>query len=247
MIETILKLLSRYGFVYVQGLVGTLCLAGITVLFGTVLGTLLAVMRATPFKPCQWFVRTYVWILRGTPILLQLYFFWIFLPRILPFKMSDAACIIIALIISASSYVSEIIRAGIQAVDKGQIEAARSLGLTSSMAMREVVLPQALKNILPALGNEFINMIKQVSLASVFFINELTTSYKTVLAATYRPVESIVIAGVIYLMVTTVLGWIVDYAEHRMQHNVPAEKPRRRFSFLTGRFAPAPAGIAGKI
>lgn len=82
-----------------------------------------------------------------------------------------------------------------------------------------MVLPQAVKNILPALGNEFINMIKQVSLASVFFINELTTSYRTVLAATYRPIEAIVIAGMIYLLVTTVLSQIVELAEWRMRKN----------------------------
>ncbi len=161
----------------------------------------------------------YIWVLRGTPILLQLYFFWIFLPRVLPVKISDSSCIIIALIINASSYVAEVIRAGIQAVDKGQTEAARSLGMTGSHTMTQIILPQAIKNILPALGNEFITMIKQASLASVFFINELTTSYKTISSATFRPVEALMIAGIIYLMVTTVLGKIMEYAEWRMNRN----------------------------
>lgn len=219
MIETILKIWSKYGFVYIQGLAGTLCLASITVLLGTLLGTVLAVMRLSRLKPFQWFVRFYIWVLRGTPILLQLYFFWIFLPRVVPIKISDSFCIIVALIINASSYVAEVIRAGIQAVDKGQMEAARSLGMTNRHAMMRIILPQAVKNILPALGNEFITMIKQASLASVFFINELTTSYKTVLSATYRPVESIVIAGLIYLLVTTVLSQIMKYAEWRMNKN----------------------------
>lgn len=219
MLETIIKLLDRYGYVYMQGLLGTLCLAAITVLFGTVIGIVLAVMRLSKFKPFQWFVGFYIWVLRGTPILLQLYFFWIFLPRVIPVKISDSLCIIIALIINASSYVAEVIRAGIQAVDKGQTEAARSLGITAAHTMTKIILPQAVKNILPALGNEFISMIKQASLASVFFINELTTSYKTVLSATYRPVESIIIAGVIYLMVTTVLGQLLKYAEWRMNRN----------------------------
>ena len=100
-----------------------------------------------------------------------------------------------------------------------QMEAARSLGLTGSQAMFKVVLPQAVRNILPALGNEFVNMIKQVSLASVFFINELTTSYRTVLSATYRPIESIIIAGIIYLMLTTVLTWVMDRFEARMRRS----------------------------
>ena len=219
MLETIIKMWSRYGYVYLQGLTGTLCLAAITVFFGTVIGTLLAVMRLSRVKPLQWFVRFYVWVLRGTPILLQLYFFWIFLPRVVQLRIPDTTCIIIALIVNASSYVAEVIRAGIQAVDKGQLEAARSLGMTGRNAMLRIILPQAVKNILPALGNEFITMIKQASLASVFFINELTTSYKTVASATFRQVESIIIAGTIYLLVTTVLGTMLEYAEWRMNQN----------------------------
>lgn len=220
MIITILKLWDRYSYVYLQGLAGTLCLAAITVLLGTLIGTILAVMRLSRFKPFQWFVRFYIWVMRGTPILLQLYFFWIFLPRALPWlQLSDTACIIIALIFNASSYVAEVIRAGIQAVDKGQMEAARSLGMTKRHAMSKIILPQAVKNILPALGNEFITMVKQASLASVFFINELTTSYKTISSATFRPIESILIAGVIYLLVTTVLGKIMEFVEWRMNRN----------------------------
>ena len=219
MLETIIKMWSKYGYVYLNGLAGTLCLAAITVFCGTLLGTVLAVMRLSRVKPFQWLVRFYVWVLRGTPILLQLYFFWIFLPRIVHVRISDTFCIVIALIVNASSYVAEVIRAGIQAVDKGQMEAARSLGMTSGHAMTKIILPQAVKNILPALGNEFITMIKQASLASVFFINELTTSYKTVSSATFRQVESIIIAGCIYLLVTTVLGKILEYVEWRMNRN----------------------------
>lgn len=219
MIETIIKMWSRYSYVYIQGLAGTLCLAAITVLFGTVIGTVLAVMRLSKVKPCQWFVRFYVWVLRGTPILLQLYFFWIFLPRATQINIPDTVCIIIALVINASSYVAEVIRAGIQAVDKGQMEAARSLGMTGRHSMTRIILPQAVKNILPALGNEFITMIKQASLASIFFVNELTTSYKTVASATFRQIESVIIAGCIYLLVTTVLGKAMEYVEWRMNRN----------------------------
>ena len=153
MIETTIKILQRYGYVYAQGLAGTLCLAGITIVAGTIIGTALALFRMSKIKPLQWFVKGYVWVLRGTPILLQLYFFWILLPRVLPFEIPDTACIIIALIVNSGAYVAEIIRAGVQAVDSGQMEAARCLGLTGSQAMFKVVLPQAVRNILPALGN----------------------------------------------------------------------------------------------
>ncbi len=214
---TFFDIIGKYGYVYANGLIGTLWLAAVTVVAGTLIGVLLALLRLSGLKFLEAFVKTYVWILRGTPILLQLYFFWIFLPRVIPIDLPDTACIVTALIVNSSAYVSEIIRAGIQAVDRGQEEAARSLGLRRGIAMRYVILPQAIKNILPALGNEFINMIKQVSLASVFFINELTTSYRTVLSATYRPIESILIAGMIYLLLTTVLTEIMNRFEARLR------------------------------
>lgn len=214
-----MKLWDKYSYVYLVGLAGTLCLAAITVLFGTIVGVILAVLRLSKLRPAQYFVRLYIWVLRGTPILLQLYFFWIFLPKWTGLNLSDTFCIIVALIVNASAYVAEVIRAGIQAVDPGQTEAARSLGMTAAHTMTRIILPQAVKNILPALGNEFIVMVKQASLGSVFFVNELTTSYKTVASATFRQVESILIAGLIYLFVTTVLGKMMQYAEWRMKKN----------------------------
>ena len=100
---TIIKMWNRYSYVYIQGLTGTLCLAAITVLCGTVLGTLLAIMRRSRIKPFQWFVQFYVWVLRGTPILLQLYFFWIFLPRATGIKIPDSTCIIRPKLLALSS------------------------------------------------------------------------------------------------------------------------------------------------
>lgn len=219
MYQTVISLWNKYDYVYIDGLIGTLWLAAITVLIATVLGTIIAIMKMSKIKLFDIFTSIYIGVLRGTPILLQLYFFWLVLPNLVPFKISDTACIIIALIINASSYVAEIIRAGIQAVDKGQVEAARSLGLSSANTMKKVVLPQAIKNILPALGNEYISMVKQASLASVFFINELTTSYRTVQSATFLAVPSLVIAGIIYLIVTTVLSKVLGIFERRLQRN----------------------------
>ena len=216
MIETMIKMWDRYGFVYLQGLTGTLCLAAITVFFGTLIGMILAIMRLSRVKPFQWFVRFYIWVLRGTPILLQLYFFWIFLPRVLPVKISDSSCIIIALIINASSYVAEVIRAGIQAVDKGQTEAARSLGMTGSHTMTQIILPQAIKNILPALGNEFIMMIKETSLASVLFINELMYTRTLLMSTKFLSWQPLFIIAIIYFIVTYSLSKVVGYMEKRL-------------------------------
>lgn len=219
MLKTMMDLLGKYGYVYVDGLIGTLVLAAITVFFATIVGTLIAIMKLSKVKIFDLLVTAYIGVIRGTPILLQLYFFWLILPKILPIQLSDTACIVVALIVNASSYVAEIIRAGIQAVDRGQTEAAKSLGLSNSNTMRKVILPQAIKNILPALGNEYISMVKQTSLASVFFVQELMTSYKTVQSATFISVPSLMITGLIYLIVNTVLTKGLTIFEGRLRAN----------------------------
>ncbi|WP_312701765.1 amino acid ABC transporter permease [Sedimentibacter sp.] len=219
MINTVIMLWNKYNYVYIDGLIGTMWLAALTVFAATILGTFIAIMKLSKIKLLDLITSAYIGVLRGTPILLQLYFFWLVLPKAVPITLSDTACIIIALIVNASSYVAEVIRAGIQAVDKGQVEAARSLGLSGANTMRKIVLPQAVKNILPALGNEYISMVKQTSLASVFFVQELMTSYRTVQSATFLAIPSLIIAGIIYLIVTTVLTKGLNVFERRLQAN----------------------------
>ncbi len=183
---------------------------------GTFFGAIFALIKMSNNKIVRSVSTIYVEIIRGTPLLLQLYFFWLFLPEYVPFEMSDRTCIIVALIINSSAYVAEIIRAGIQAVDKGQTEAAKSLGMSNFNMMTKIILPQAIKNILPALGNEFIMMVKETSLASVFFIDDLMTSYKKVQSLTYKPIEPLIIVAVIYFVVTFSLSKVVKYMEGRM-------------------------------
>ena len=122
-----------------------------------------------------------------------------------------------ALIINASAYIAEIVRAGIAAVDPGQWEAGRSIGLTEIHLMQKIIMPQAIKNILPALVNQFIACIKETSLASVFFIRELTTAYKTVQASTFLTIQPLLISGLIYLVVTTVLSFAAGRIEGRLK------------------------------
>ena len=217
--ETIINLWNKYNYVYINRLIGTLWLAAITVFIATILGTIIAIMKLSKIKVLDIITTAYIGILRGTPILLQLYFFWLILPKILSFNLSDTACIMVALIVNASSYVAEVIRAGIQAVDKGQTEAAKSLGLSNWNMMQKIILPQAVKNILPALGNEYITMVKQTSLASVFFVQELMTSYKTVQSATFLAIPSLVIVGIIYFVVTSVLSKGLSIFEMRLQND----------------------------
>lgn len=219
MLESIAQIWEKYGYVYLEGAWGTVYLALLSVLFGTLLGAVLAIMKLSKVKVLQAIVGAYVWVIRGTPALLQIYFFYFFLPKYVPFEMSEKACIIMALVVNASAFVAEIIRAGIQAVDKGQTEAARSLGMSSYHTMMYVILPQAIKNILPALGNEFIVMIKQASLASIFFITEITSAFKTVQSATFITIPALVISGALYLGLTTVVSFFVKLGERRLKVN----------------------------
>lgn len=212
----IVKLLAKYYPVYLSGLWGTLWISAVTVLLGLVLGMLVALMRMSRSKLLNAVSGVYIEVLRGTPILLQLYFFWIGLPKLVPFELSDTQCIVVALAVNASAFISEIIRAGIAAVDKGQWEAARSIGLSETHVMTYVILPQAVKNILPALCNEFISTVKGTSLASVFFVGELMTSFKTVQSATFLALQSLTIVGVIYFILNFVLSRLLKILERRL-------------------------------
>ena len=214
--EKFIKVWLKYYPVYLSGLWGTLWISAVTVLLGALLGMVIALVRMSKMKVLKKVVDLVVEILRGTPILLQLYFFWIALPKIVPFKLSDTQCIVAALVVNASAFISEIIRAGIAAVDRGQWEAARSIGLSETHVLTRVILPQAIKNILPALCNEFISTVKGTSLASVFFVGELMTSYKTVQSATFLALQSLTIAGIIYFLLNYVLSRLLKVIERRL-------------------------------
>ena len=215
----VFTLLGAYGNVFWQGTLGTIWLSLIVVFFGTIGGALLALSKMSKFKPLQWFATAYIELVRGTPILLQLYLFVFGGAQFFPNGISDQMWVIFALIFNSSAYVAEIFRAGIQAVDKGQFEAAKSLGLSDRNMMIKVIMPQAVKNILPALGNEFITMIKETSLASIFFINSLMTSQSIVSAATHMKLEALMIVGVIYFILTFSLSKVVQYFEKKGQTN----------------------------
>ena len=209
---------EKYWQVFLfQGLKNTLLLTCISVALGTLLGTIIAMAKMSKFAPLRALVTVYIEVLRGTPILLQLYVFYFVLPQILPFlKLSQFMWVAIALCVNSSAYVSEVIRSGIQAVDKGQTEAARSLGLSEKQTMIKIILPQAIRNILPALGNEFIMMLKETSLASTFFLGDLMTSYNVVKGATFLTLEPLTIIAVIYLCLTFPLSKIVERFEKKM-------------------------------
>lgn len=207
------KLFAKYWYVFLgKGVLYTLLLSLIAVIVGAVLGSLLAIGNMSRFKVLRGFITALIEIVRGTPALLQLYVGYFIVPMMFTgLKDIDAQvmafiCVSVALSINSGAYVSEIIRSGIQSVDKGQTEAARSLGLSGGTTMTSIVLPQAVKNILPALGNEFITIIKETSLASTFFVGELMTCYKDIVGVTHNALPTLFIVGVIYFILTFALS-----------------------------------------
>lgn len=208
--------LSNYYMFFVNGAKFTIFLAFFTVLIGVMLGVILALMKLSKKKILNLIATAYVEFIRGTPVLVQLYIVFYGLPHI-GISLPDFVAGIIALSVNSSAYVAEIIRAGIQAVDKGQMEAARSLGMPPAMSMRYIIIPQAIKNILPALGNEFIVVIKESSIASIIGIHELMYNADTVRGNTFQPFAPLIVAAIIYFLMTFTLSKIVGAFERRMK------------------------------
>ncbi len=216
------KIFVKYWDMFlIKGLSATILLSLLTVVCGTLLGAIFAVIKISRVKALSWIISAVVEVIRGTPMLLQLYISTFLIPVIVPamneLENKKLICIALTLILNSAAYVSEIIRSGIEAVDKGQSEAARSLGLTSRTAMLQIVFPQAIKNILPALGNEFITVIKETSLASTFYVGELMTQYHKIVGTTHNPLPILMIIGIIYFVLNFVLSKGLGVFERRMK------------------------------
>ena len=218
MFETILMLLEKYGKNFLGGLGTTLLLALVSVAVGCLIGAIVAIMRLSKNKLLNGISAVYTEVIRDTPLLLQLYFFYFLLPDLLPaMRLSKFTCIAVALIFNSGAYMSEIFRSGIQSIDRGQTEAARSLGLSSSQTMMRIILPQAFKNVLPAMCNEFVAITKETSLASTFYVGDLMTQYQTISGKTYLVIEPLLIIGVIYFVLTFTMSKLVSVLEKKLK------------------------------
>ena len=216
----------KYGTAFIRGIEYTLLLAIVSVLLAVIPALLLALMRLSKNKPIKWLAGAYIAVFRSTPMLVQLsiiyygLFYAISLPRITLFGFVDISRFIpgvVALALNSSAYVAEIFRAGILAVDQGQTEAARSLGLSRWQSMRLVVLPQAIKNVLPALANEVVTMVKESSICSVIGMMELMWGAKTVATTTYVTLGPYVFAAVIYFCINFPASKAIEAVERRMR------------------------------
>lgn len=198
-----------------QGLQVTLKVFIIAISLGFGIGLLLALMRLSPIKLLIWVSKIFVDIIRGTPILVQLFFIYFGLNSLGFFSLDRESAGIFTVAINAGAYYSEIIRAGIQSLDRGQNEAARSLGLTSSQSMRYVILPQSFRRMLPAFTNQAIISLKDTSLLSVIGIADLTQKGQVQIAATFKAFEIWIAVGAMYFVVIYMLSLLSSYLERR--------------------------------
>ncbi len=224
--EQIAVILQRYYPYFLDGVKNTLIIAAMSVVLGVVFGTLMAIMRMCRIKPLRWLAMAYIEFVRGTPLMVQLMFIFYGLPMV-GIEFPDVSFIpnfsrfmagIVAMSINSCAYVAEVIRSGIQSVDEGQMEAARSIGFKYGESMRLVILPQAIRNILPALGNEFVTVIKESSIVSVIGISDLMYGTNGVIALTYRSLPCLAIAAIMYFILTFISSRLIARLEKRMKH-----------------------------
>ena len=207
------------------GALVTVIVSVFVVFFGTILGILLAFAQRSNWAVLRWLANIYVWVFRGTPMLVQIMIAFALTHftapsiqiGILQVDLTRLIPGIIILSMNSGAYVSETVRAGINAVPKGQLEAAYSLGIRPANAMRYVVLPQAVKNILPALGNEFVTIVKDSSLLATIGVMELWNGAQTVATTTYQALTPLLVAAAYYLALTSLLSLGLKTFENRLK------------------------------
>ncbi|MDD3114995.1 MAG: amino acid ABC transporter permease [Anaerovibrio sp.] len=194
----------------------TIQITAISVGLGLIIGMFVGIARISQVKLLRALAAVYIDFLRGTPLLVQIFLIYFALPVVLGQRVDPFLAAITACGINSGAYIAEIFRAGIQAIDAGQMEAGRSLGMTWPQTMRHIIVPQAFKNIIPPLGNEFIALLKDSSLVSVIGFEELTRRGQLIIARTYGSLEIWICVAIIYLVMTLTISRLVAYLEKRL-------------------------------
>ena len=210
-----MELIIKYWPLFLEGATTTVLLSFFSVIVGVGCGTLMALARLSTNKFLSKAAKVYIDTIRGTPLLVQLYLVYFGLATVL--DLNDFVSGVIAVSVNTTAYIAEIIRSGIQSVDKGQMEAARSMGMPKRMAMRQIILPQAMKNILPAIGNEFATLIKETSIVSLIGIHDLMYSSDTVRGATFTVFIPLLMTAFLYFVMTTTIAFFMDKLERKLQ------------------------------
>ncbi|MFC4802671.1 amino acid ABC transporter permease [Neobacillus sp. GCM10023253] len=203
--------------ILLKGLEVTLYIFVIAIILGFLIGLLMALLRLAPFKILNWIAKVYVDAIRGTPFIVQLFFIYFGVNSLHLVSLNNTTAGIITVAINAGAYFAEIIRAGIQSIDKGQTEAARSIGFTSAQTMRFIILPQAFRRMLPTITNQSIISLKDTSLLSVIGIADLTQQGQIQAAATFEAFKIWLTVGVIYFIIIYLLTILANFIERRIE------------------------------
>lgn len=223
---SLLEILVKYRVMLFDGAKITLIVSLITILIGLIFGTLMAFMKMSKIPPLRWLANIYVEFIRGTPVLVQISIVFYGLPMMginIPavwvgdVDISRLVSGIVALSINTTAYICEIVRSGIQSIGVGQTEGALALGMTNTRALFCIVLPQAIRNILPALGNEFITIIKTSSQVSVIGIAELMYAADTIRGISFRPMAPLIVVALIYFVITFFFSLLLRRLEKAMR------------------------------
>jgi len=215
--------LKGYNIYFFTGTANTVILAIFTVFFGVIIGTFIALMKISRNKVLSFIATAYIEFIRGTPLMVQLFIIYYGIPlpvpdvTILGMDMSRFIPGVIALSINSGAYVAELIRAGIQAVDKGQMEAARSLGLSYAQSMYHIIIPQAIKNILPGMGNEVISLWKETAIAGFIGLEDLMRGAEIVRGRTFSNYTPYLVIALIYFYITVMMTAMLGKMERRMR------------------------------
>lgn len=203
----------------ITGLLVTLKLTFFSLIIATILGLVFGLMSISKKKSLKAIAVVYVDLIRGTPLLVQAFFIYFGLPMVLGMRIDPMIAGVVALSLNAGAYMAEIFRGGIQSIDNGQMEAARSLGLPYSKAMIKVVIPQAVRRMIPSIINQFIISLKDTSILSIIGIRELTQSGEIIIARTYQAFDVWVIVGAMYFIIITILSIISKKLERRLSYD----------------------------
>ena len=201
-----------------SGLLVTIKISTISIITAVILGIIFGIFSISKNKILKTLSIIYLYIIRGTPLMVQALIIYFGIAPLIVQKSNPMYCAIIALALNAGAYMSEIFRAGIQAVDVGQMEASRSLGLGYFKTMQKIILPQAIKVMIPSIINQFIVTIKDTSILTVITIRELTSSGQIIVARNFKPLETYAIVGMMYFILITALSILSKYIERRLNH-----------------------------
>ena len=204
-------LLKYYPF-YIEGIKITLLLALLTIIFGTLLGLVICIFKISKYKILRAIASIYIEIIRGTPLLVQL----IIIHYGFRINITEITSATVALSINSAAYIAEIIRAGIVSVNKGQMEASRSLGMNHFQSMKLIIIPQAVKNILPALANEFVVLIKESAIVSYIGLADIMYKANQIRSLTYLTLEPLLVAALIYFVITFTISKFIHYFERKL-------------------------------